>query len=492
MHYKTFLLLVLLAVAAANEATPSTEYPTEEGVMILNATTFGSAVKEFELLLVDFYSPDCKTCKDLEPEYVKVAATLKQENSPIRVAKIDASIAPEVIERLEIEGYPTIKLFFKTYHMDYEGKIREPAILAWIKHKMQVTVSEVSTASEIDALVKKNSTVVVFFGGKDTPGFAEFENLSRFFDMFPCVYTTSKEIKAAYGISEDCKAALIKDVELKVVEFTGEVTLQKLGVFVENKRFPLVLEFDQTVAHRLFGDEGVVSVFLLYVKDEVGLKVESVFRDAALKLKDKIQFTLCNIKDEGFGPTMATYVGITEKDVPKILIIVPSKTTAPKKYALEKEPTVDNIVEFYESYASGTLKPLMRSDPIPEKNDELVKVVVANSFDSIVLDERKDVLIFFYAPWCANCKKFAPIYEKLAKKLSVIPDLVLTKMDATSNDVAGIEISTYPTLKFYASNNKEYPLDFDGERSFNGLLRWVKESISVDYPSEAFKITDEL
>lgn len=50
----------------------------------------------------------------------------------------------------------------------------------------------------------------------------------------------------------------------------------------------------------------------------------------------------------------------------------------------------------------------------------VAKVVVASSFDEIVNDPTKDVLIEFYAPWCGHCKSLAPKYEELATKASLL------------------------------------------------------------------------
>lgn len=59
----------------------------------------------------------------------------------------------------------------------------------------------------------------------------------------------------------------------------------------------------------------------------------------------------------------------------------------------------------------------MKSEEIPESNDAPVKIVVGKNFDAIVMDETKDVLVEFYAPWCGHCKSLEPKYEELAKQL---------------------------------------------------------------------------
>jgi len=83
------------------------------------------------------------------------------------------------------------------------------------------------------------------------------------------------------------------------------------------------------------------------------------------------------------------------------------------KYALKDEFSVENLQDFVEKLLANELEPYIKSEPIPESNDAPVKVAVAKNFDDLVINNGKDTLIEFYAPWCGHCKKLTPIYEEL-------------------------------------------------------------------------------
>lgn len=149
-----------------------------------------------------------------------------------------------------------------------------------------------------------------------------------------------------------------------------------------------------------------------------------------------------------------------------------------KKFSYEgdvKSLTVDSLKSFIEDFKSGKLAPFLKSEAIPESNDEPVKVIVGKQFNQIVMDPTKDVFVEYYAPWCGHCKKLAPIWDQLATELKDISDLVIAKMDATANEVDGVEIRGYPTLKFYPKDSKKSPLDYDSERDLDNLKEYLKE-----------------
>lgn len=128
----------------------------------------------------------------------------------------------------------------------------------------------------------------------------------------------------------------------------------------------------------------------------------------------------------------------------------------------------------------GKLEPKIKSQPVPKKNSGPVKVVVGKTFNQIVKDKTKDVLIEMYAPWCGHCKSLEPIYKDLGKSLKKEKNLVIAKIDATGNDIPDeYKVEGFPTIYFAPANDKDNPLKFDGDRTVEGFTKYLKEHATV-------------
>ncbi|XP_030242826.1 protein disulfide-isomerase A6 homolog isoform X2 [Drosophila navojoa] len=85
--------------------------------------------------LVEFYTPWCPHCKNLAPEWIKVAKELKGK---LKVGAVDASAHSELAAEYKVNGYPTI--FYipaQTEHaadaIEYKGSKRTAAgIIEWV------------------------------------------------------------------------------------------------------------------------------------------------------------------------------------------------------------------------------------------------------------------------------------------------------------------------------------------------------------------------
>ncbi|KAG8681750.1 protein disulfide-isomerase precursor [Ceratobasidium sp. 395] len=149
------------------------------------------------------------------------------------------------------------------------------------------------------------------------------------------------------------------------------------------------------------------------------------------------------------------------------------------KYPLDQtaDPTAASVSAHLADFVGGKLTPKLKSDPVPETQDEASYTLVGSQFDEVVFDDSKDVLAEFYAPWCGHCKRLKPVWENLAELYKDQKDkLTILKMDATTNDLppsAGFKISGFPTLKFKPAGSKTF-VDYEGDRSLESLIEFVQ------------------
>lgn len=161
-----------------------------------------------------------------------------------------------------------------------------------------------------------------------------------------------------------------------------------------------------------------------------------------------------------------------------------------QRYAMREDFTTENVQEFVSDYFAGKLKPVVKSQSVPKKNKGPVKVVVGSTFEKIVNDPLKDVMIELYAPWCGHCKKLEPVYKELAQRFVDNKKLVIAKMDATVNDVAiGYDYSGFPTIYFSPAGDGK-PILYDKGRDIESLHTFLKEHATFSLGEQQQK--DEL
>lgn len=217
-----------------------------------------------------------------------------------------------------------------------------------------------------------------------------------------------------------------------------------------------------------------------YVKNPKGtnywrnrvLKVAKNFKDSdvTFAVSNAQQFA-GELDEYGISPS-------SERDAPPS---VAARDKEGRKYVMSEKFTVESFEKFVKDFLDGKLEPHVKSEEIPEGNDEAdVKVAVAKNFDELVVKSAKDVLIEFYAPWCGHCKRLAPTWEELGKALKDEPSVEIVKMDATANDVPPpFVVHGFPTIYWYPADSKE-PKKYEGGRDVNDFISYIAKHSSQD------------
>jgi protein disulfide-isomerase A1 len=93
-----------------------------------------------------------------------------------------------------------------------------------------------------------------------------------------------------------------------------------------------------------------------------------------------------------------------------------------------KKITEKEIGEFVADFLDGKIEPSVKSEPIPEKQEGPVTIIVAHNYNDVVINNDKDVLVEFYAPWCGHCKAYvllSRVNASLLTSLAVLPQSMM-------------------------------------------------------------------
>merc|ERR1711988_1740404 len=84
------------------------------------------------------------------------------------------------------------------------------------------------------------------------------------------------------------------------------------------------------------------------------------------------------------------------------------------------------------------------------------QTVTNSSWDKVVMDPAKSVLVQFYAPWCPHCKRFVSTYNSIARKLSTQQGVQAVRVNADDDKdlMKKYGVKTLPTLMIFSKKNK--------------------------------------
>jgi protein disulfide-isomerase A1 len=469
---KLFTCLSLLAATVFAQAS----------VKQLTNDNFDDFIKNEKVALIKFFAPWCGHCKSLAPEFEKAAQTLTGE---VALAEVDCDQADQkpICSRFDVRGYPTLKVFDAGVPTDYQGTREADGIVSYMK-KFTAPVVSMLKGDEVASFSTSDRVVVIGFGAEGSQAFEDFKKVATAHRMsFKFGWSTDAGSIAKYRSG----VTLFKKFDDGEAKLNDPFTEKSLSEFIETESIPLMDDIGPNNYAR-YMEAGLPLVYLFSSSAEEKKSAGAIVEPFAKTYKGKMNFVHIDaMKFGGHAPYLNT-----EQKWPALVIHNKSASTDLKYPFPQDMPlTVSDVEKYFADFASGSLKPKFKSEPEPETNDGPVVTVTHSSYDRIVNDKTKDVLLELYAPWCGHCKKLAPIYDELGKLFPSGSNVVIAKFNGDANDLlvsAGYTIEGFPTLKLFKAGDNKI-VDYHGGHTLEALLQFLKDNatnkIDVTLPEKS-------
>jgi protein disulfide-isomerase A1 len=450
------------------------EIKEEENVLVLTNDNFDEALKKYQNLLVEFYAPWCGHCKALAPEYVIAAGKLLSENIDAKLGKVDATIDSKLAETYKVQGYPTLKFFKGGNIIDYTGGRTGDTIVNWINKKLGSASKQINTVEEAKEFIESKDIIIIgFFKDIESDAAKEFGSVASVLDDVSFGITDDQVLFDEFKVTTEAGLILFKKFDEGKNIFTGNFKIQEIKQFIAVNQLPLVVEFTQESAGKIFG--GDIKSHILAFLSKSSTEFNALFSEvqiAAKEFKGKVLFIYVD-NDKEDNSRVAEFFGLTASDMPTYRMIKLDEDMA--KYKPDSGVIKADLMKtFTQSVLDGKIEPHLMSQEIPEDWDKNpVKVLVGKNFEAVAFNKDKAVFVEFYAPWCGHCKQLAPIWDKLGEAYKDSKDVIIAKMDSTTNEVASVKVQSFPTLKYFPKGSDEV-IDFNGERTLEGFKIFIE------------------
>ncbi|XWS16340.1 hypothetical protein CRYUN_Cryun34aG0077000 [Craigia yunnanensis] len=387
-------------------------------------------------LAVDFQKQSWSA--ELMPHFAEAATSLKDLGSPLLMAKLDAE---------------------------------SEEIVIWVRKKTGVPVIRISTETEAEEFLKKHQMFVIGL-------FQKFEFLeANSIEVAKALYPDIKPTNLFLGIVKSKPERYTAYGELAIWKSEGTYETENILQFLDYNKFPLVTKLSELNSVRVYSSPIKLQVYVFAKADDFKTLLEPL-QDVARKFITKIMFIYMDIMDENLAKPFLTLFGLEEskKHFGQFFFLGTAfDNKGCSKFLLKSNPNPSNIKEFCSGLLHGSISTYFKSQLIPDNKNASVLAVEGKTFDDLVLNSPKNVLLEVYTPWCINCETTSKQVDKLAKHFKGLDNLVLAKVDASANEHPKLQVDDYPSLFLYKVGDKDSPIKLSTKSGSKELAAFINK-----------------
>lgn len=462
-------------------------------VVELNNENAKRVIHGNELVLLLGYAPWCQRSAELMPRFAEAAMGLKEMGSPVVFAKLDAERYTKAAELLGIKGFPTMLLYVNGSAKPYTGGFTGNEILIWVRKKTGLPIIRLTSVTAAEEFLKKYQIHVIgLFESYEGTEYGEFVKAAINDNEIQFVETNDVKVaKVLYPNLGSSKPfiGIVKSEPERYENFDDKIEEGNILNFIEVNKFALVTSLTELNSARVYSSPIKLQIYF-FARTDDSKPFLVLFQDVARKYKSRIMFIFVDSTEESLTKPFLTLFGL--ETIKPLVTAFDNKIGS--KYLMESNITTGNLENFCSGLLHGTLSPFFKSEPIPNHN-EIIEKVVGRTFDSSILESSENVFLEVYTPWCIECEGTRKQVEKLAKHFKGQEIVKFARIDASLNEHPKLQVDAYPALLFYPSGNKSNPIKLSKKLSTKELAAFIKENMrsrSGKLPSQAKAEKDEL
>lgn len=499
----TLLTFTLLFSLFLSESTPkiykSKINPNfeedENGIFLINDSNFDSFIKSFPFSMIFSFKDPCKLCRQILPEINKTINPLKSLNTPVYMAKLNSTEAPQSAMKLQLKNMFQLNYYSEGNPSLYDGGRYGEDIVQWIREKFDPIIGDIKSIDEIELLRKYSDALVVFFGEekneKSEEKFNQFFLNSRPKERIMFVKCLLPSCREKYQMDIGDIKIFRKDdkrlYEIKSQEYNAKDLRKKMQKILRGR----VMKMDREIFDLIF-TKGKNALFIYSPKSEQKKYVELLDQLYDFAKENKLKLVNCDLAQK-FELKIKQITGFKNSELP-LAVIHDFQTNKMRSYVMEKNKpfTMENLKAFIVDYKNSRVPLNIKSMEVPLKQKKIMYEIVGKTLEDYVLNKEKDFVVLFYTPWCQRSKTVWKTMEKVAEKMKEKDDIKFGTFNIYSNDQYLLDLKEFPKVVMWPAHSKDKPIITEEEfDDGNRFLNFLNENAYNKFNVEDYKFPEE-
>ena len=310
----------------------------------------------------------------------------------------------------------TLKVFRDGEPSDYTGPRKADGIISYMTkyvvtvlpfgfsrsllllHRQSLPAVTEVTASNIEEFKKADKIVAIAYLSSSDAAAAVFQaTAEKHRDDYLFGQSTDAAVVESAGVSTPA-IVLYRAFDDPVSVYPHPVasaTVETIENWIAELSIPVIAEVNAE-NYMSYAQSGKPLAYL-FIDPTSETKDEHIERVRVVALEHKAKINFVWIDAIKFGDH-AKSLNLAESVWPGFVI---QDLESQLKYPIDQktEITAAVVKEWVESFVAGTLEPTLKSQPIPETQDEAVFTLVGKEFEKVVSHSDKHIFVEFYASW---------------------------------------------------------------------------------------------